>query len=328
MARFPSHGRRSEIQKWLYIISALLIAVGVITLILRSPSAKKGERPAADEQIGQAGALVTEPNVPELQPVPSVEPEDKVSELVSEAMELISTQPAKCVKARDILNESLMLAASAERRNFVKAQLAHLADRWLFSSTVFPEDTLCESYEVQPGDLLSAIATQHNVPWEILAHINGISRPETLQAGRKIKVINGPFHARVHRSHFTMDVFLQKTFVRSFPVGLGQPGRETPPGLWVVKGDGKLIKPPWTDPDTAQVLYPSDPDYPLGSRWIGLEGVEGSAKDQTGFGIHGTKDPKTIGTAGSRGCIRLHNGDAILVYKLLVPGLSQVEVVD
>jgi LysM repeat protein len=322
MARFPSHGRRSKIQSWLYITSALLLTIGVIMLILpaSSGSAKKGGQPTADEQVA-------EPDVPEVQPVQSVEPEDKASELVSEAMQLINAKPEKCVKARDILNESLMLATNAERRNFVKGQLSQLADRWLFSSTVFPEDTLCGGYECETGDLLSAIGSRHNVPWEILAKINGISRPETLQAGQKIKVINGPFHARVNRSHFTMDIYLQKTFVRSFPVGLGQPGRETPTGLWVVKGDGKLIKPPWTDPDTAQVLHPGDPDYPLGSRWIGLEGVDGSAKDQTGFGIHGTKDPKTIGTAGSRGCIRLHNGDAILVYKLLMPGLSQVEVV-
>jgi len=34
------------------------------------------------------------------------------------------------------------------------------------------------------------------------------------------------------------------------------------------------------------------------------------------------------GAAGSRGRIRLHNGDVILVYNLLTPGLSQVEVVE
>lgn len=342
MARYPSHGRKSEIQRWLYVISALLITVGAIWLIFRSPSAKKGTgfgkrhlsrlggpaEPAADEQVEQAVALVTEPNLVGVSPVPTAEPEDKASKLINEAMELINTKPAKIIKARDILNESLMIAMSAERRDFVKEQLSRLADSWLFSSIVFPEDTLCGSYEVEPGDLLLAIGSRHNVPWEILAKINGISRPEALQAGQKIKVIKGPFHARVNRSTFAMDVYLQKAFVRTFPVGLGQPDRETPTGLWVVKADGKLISPPWTDPDTRQVLHLGDPNYPLGSRWIELEGVEGNAKDQTGFGIHGTKDPKTIGTAGSRGCIRLHNGDAILVYKLLMPGLSQVEVVD
>ena len=73
---------------------------------------------------------------------------------------------------------------------------------------------------------------------------------------------------------------------------------------------------------------PDDPDYPLGSRWIGLEGIKGAAKDRTGFAIHGTIKPKEIGQASSQGCIRLHNGDAILVYKLLVPMHSLIEVVE
>jgi lipoprotein-anchoring transpeptidase ErfK/SrfK len=167
------------------------------------------------------------------------------------------------------------------------------------------------------------------VPWEILLKVNKIARPELLQAGETIKVINGPFHARVDRSTFTLDLYLQdKTFVRSFRVGLGKPGHETPTGLWRVKSDGKLIRPPWPDPDSGKMFYPEDPDYPLGSRWIGLDGLEGNAKGRTGFGIHGTKDPDQIGQADSRGCIRMHNGDVKLIYDVFVPGVSTVTVVE
>ncbi|MEE9370807.1 MAG: L,D-transpeptidase, partial [Sedimentisphaerales bacterium] len=155
-----------------------------------------------------------------------------------------------------------------------------------------------------------------------------ISRAEALQAGETIKVINGPFHARVYRSTFTMDLYLQNTFVRSFPVGLGKPGMETPTGLWAVKAGGKLIKPSWTDPITGKRYEGDDPDYPLGSRWIGLEGLSGDAVGRTGFAIHGTKKPEEIGTAGSQGCVRLHNGDVILVYNLVVPVYSRVEIVE
>jgi len=87
-----------------------------------------------------------------------------------------------------------------------------------------------------------------------------------------------------------------------------------------------LISPTWTDPDTGRTYRAKDPDYPLGSRWIALEGIDGEAKGRTGFAIHGTKDPEQIGMAGSRGCIRLDNGVAVLVYNLLVPIYSQVTV--
>jgi len=103
---------------------------------------------------------------------------------------------------------------------------------------------------------------------------------------------------------------------------------ETPTGLWRVKPGGKLEKPIWTNPVDGKTYHPEDPDYPLGSRWIGLEGLAGTAEDRTGFAIHGTKDPEQIGTAGSQGCIRMHNGEAILVYDLLIPTFSQVEVTD
>jgi lipoprotein-anchoring transpeptidase ErfK/SrfK len=166
------------------------------------------------------------------------------------------------------------------------------------------------------------------VPYEVLMEVNKISRPESLPAGETIKIINGPFHAKVYRSTFTMDVYLQNTFVRSFPVGLGKEGMETPTGLWRVKVGGKLEKPIWTNPLDGRRYYPEDPDYPLGSRWIGLEGLEGAAKDRTGFAIHGTKEPEQLGAAGSQGCIRLDNGAAILVYNLLFPGDSLVEVTD
>jgi lipoprotein-anchoring transpeptidase ErfK/SrfK len=95
-----------------------------------------------------------------------------------------------------------------------------------------------------------------------------------------------------------------------------------------VQEHGKLEKPPWTDPDSGRLYKPTDPDYPLGTRWIGLEGTDGKAKGRTGFAIHGTKDPDQIGTAGSRGCIRMYNTDVELMNNLLIPIYSQVEVVD
>jgi lipoprotein-anchoring transpeptidase ErfK/SrfK len=143
-----------------------------------------------------------------------------------------------------------------------------------------------------------------------------------------IKVINGPFHARVYRSTFTMDLYLQNTYIKSFLVGLGKAGMETPIGRWRAKEGGKLIQPIWTDPVSGKTYHPEDPDYPLGSRWIGLEGLEGAAVGKMGFAIHGTKNPEQIGTPGSQGCIRLHNGDAIQVYNLMMPGQSLVDVVD
>ncbi len=269
-----------------------------------------------------------EPKLSKIIPESTSRPNRKVAELIDEAMTLVNGKPSRIIEARDGLNEALSMPMNNAQRAAIKKKLSGLADEWLFSRSVFPQDSLCSRYKVEPGDLLSSIAREHKVPWEALMEVNRISRPELLKAGETIKVIRGPFHVRVYRSTFTMDLYLQETFVRSFRVGIGMPGRETPTGLWRVKPGGKMISPKWTDPDTHKTYTAKDPDYPLGSRWIALEGISGEAKDRTGFAIHGTKKPEEIGTAGSRGCIRLYNGDAILVYKLLTPGLSRVEIVD
>jgi len=340
MALYHSHsysrrGRRT--QMWLYSISALVIIVAVI-YGYRHFGKTKGEKlplPAVNTNVETATeSAVVEPTVPApeamttIPPELTTEPNPKAAELISEAETALNAKPARIIDARTRLNEVLLMHISGQQRAFVKEQLSQLSDKWLFSRTIFPQDELCGSYKVKPGEMLSAIGKRFKVPHEILMEINNIPTAEALQASETIKIINGPFHAIVHRSTFTMDVYLQNTFVRSFPVGLGKPGMETPIGLWLVKPGGKLISPTWTDPISGKTYEAEDPDYPLGSRWIGLEGISGQAKGRTGFAIHGTKSPEEIGTAGSQGCIRLHNGDAILVYNLLMPGFSKVQVVE
>ena len=337
MARYRSswYSRRVLVQNRVYIISALLIIGVVIAFIYGYRPFGKSKDELIDTDVDKGtipSAISPAPeSIPDLigdAPESTAEPNPEVDDLIAEAMVLVNDKPAMIIDARDRLNETLPMQQSRQQREVVKEQLSKLADEWLFSRKIFPQDRLCGTYKVKSGDQLRTIGRQHKVPYEILMEINRINRPEALRAGETIKVILGPFHARVYRTTFTMDLYLQNTFVKSFPVGLGQPGMETPTGLWCVKPGGKLVKPVWTDQVSGKRYHPEDPDYPLGSRWIGLEGIKGEAKGRTGFAIHGTKKPEEIGTAGSQGCIRLHNGDAILFYNLLVPTFSQVEVVE
>jgi len=242
-------------------------------------------------------------------------------------------QQGRIIAARDKFNEVLGLDLSPDIRGRVKENMAALAQQWLFSKEVLAGDTLTGWYEVKRGDYLANIAKQYKVPYELLMKINGLKDARNLRAGARIKVVHGPFHAKVYCSQFSMDVFLGNMYVKSYRIGLGKEGRDTPTGVWCVRPGGKLIKPNWTDPDTGHRYLADDPDYPLGSRWIALKGLEGQAgaKEQngeTGYAFHGTKDPESIGTRSSRGCIRLYNGDVIELYNLLVPTHSRVTVVN
>jgi lipoprotein-anchoring transpeptidase ErfK/SrfK len=323
MAHYPSDPydrQKNRFQRWIYIAISVLVIISLAIAFIggyRLFGKNKGRTKTPKTELSVSAA---EPN--------SLNTSSPAAELIAKAMADINSKPERIIDARDKLDEILPMAMSDQQRTFVKGQLSQLAKEWLFSPKIFTQDKLCSSYTVKPGELLSTIGNEHKVPYEILLQINNITRPEALRAGERIKVINGPFNVRIYRSAFLMDLFLQNTYVRSFKVGLGKPGRETPTGLWRVKSGGKLITPKWTDPDTGKTYKAGDHDYPLGSRWIALEGIEGNAVGKTGIAFHGTKDPNLIGIADSRGCIRLDNGDVILIYNLLVPTFSQVEVVE
>ncbi|NLH42760.1 MAG: L,D-transpeptidase family protein [Planctomycetes bacterium] len=351
-----------------YLVTAVIVFVAVVFLLFRGHSGGPQEAVAGSPAPAHQAVAKSNPQTPSPQPAvepavpttpevtlgaavsPSVsvgtqqQPEPAVSVLpaaapadngnpeaeaaIAAALSQIQSQPAAVIEVRNKLNQVLQMQLSPRQREKVKVEMAKLADKWLFGPAAFPTDRLCDTYMVRPGEVLEVIGRRLKVPHEILMQINNIPRPQALQAGKALKVVKGPFNVKVYRSTFTMDLYLQDMYVRSFKVGLGRPGYETPTGRWRVQDGGKLIKPTWTDPDSGRVYKADDPDYPLGTRWIALEGVEGAAVGRTGFAIHGTKEPEQIGSAGSRGCIRMYNGDVVLMYNMLVPAYSQVEVMD
>jgi lipoprotein-anchoring transpeptidase ErfK/SrfK len=358
MARYSAGPRGRRARNRIYTV-LVVIVIGIVLVYFYGPFGK-GEtetdnegppmnaNPDYDVPVAAESAEVNEPSMqaeiesvtvrqaastekPALAEIPSgpnVEPNPEAAVLIKEATALLSKTPLKLIEARDKLNMALRIPMSVEQRKFVKDKLSELADKWLLTRTVYPEDLLCDTYQVGKGDILASIGEKYKVPYQILMQVNNIKDPRSLQAGQNIKVIKGPFSAKVYRSTFTMDIYLQNTFVRSFTVGLGLPGKETPTGIWRVAADGKMERPIWYDEIENKTYYPEDPDYPLGSRWIGLEGLEGEAEGRDGFAIHGTKEPQQLGTQGSRGCIRLENGNVILVYNMLFPVESLVEVTD
>ena len=208
---------KEQIRRLIYIVSAVLV---VVAIVLVYTSGEDQSQPADEYRpIVQTEKKQEPESEPEMEmPKPEEligEPNSQAESLIAEAVEALKATPTRIIEARDRLNETFSLKMNAEQREFVREQLAFLSGQWLFNRQIYPQDNLCGSYKVQPGDLLSNIGKRYNVPYEILMEINNISRPEALQAGQTIKFINGPFHARIYRSTFTMDLYLKDTYVRS-----------------------------------------------------------------------------------------------------------------
>jgi hypothetical protein len=236
--------------------------------------------------------------------------------------------------ARRVLNTALVSGNlnDADQAS-AKAMMAEISKTIVFSSKRFADDEYGGSYSVQPGESLQKIARQHDVTWELLCRLNGLSDPKRLRAGATIKVLKGPMHAIVTKKKFTMDIYFgapsgpDSMYVTTFPVGLGRDD-STPTGKWMIEPQRKIKNPVYYSPRGQGIIDADDPKNPLGEYWLGLTGVDGHAVGKMSYGIHGTIEPDSIGKQSSMGCIRMHNEDVAQVYEMLVEGKSTVIVQD
>ncbi len=174
-----------------------------------------------------------------------------------------------------------------------------------------PDAHFAEPHFVEFGDTLESIAQKYQVPWQYLARLNSTS-PATLQAGQKLKILNGPFGAVIDLKSFEMTIHAHGWYVHRYRIGVGK-DLGTLVGEFTVQS--KRENPNWVQPG-GETVAADDPQNPLGEYWIGLG---------EHIGIHGTINPESIGRETSRGCIHLADGDISEVFNLLGTG-SQVVI--
>lgn len=107
---------------------------------------------------------------------------------------------------------------------------------------------------------------------------------------------------------FTLYLYENGVVVREYPISIGT---ELKPS---VLGDttiiNKVVNPAYYGRGPEPI--PPGPDNPVGTRWMGL--------GFPSYGIHGTNDPNSIGTAASAGCIRMYNEDVEELFSLVRVG--------
>lgn len=139
--------------------------------------------------------------------------------------------------------------------------------------------------------------------------------PEVMDNGVLINL------AELRLYHFFM--INGRRYVKTFPVGIGRQGLQTPTGSFKITL--KVKDPVWSIPlsirkedPTLPAFVPPGPDNPLGRYWLELS---------DGYGIHGTNRPYGIGRRVSHGCIRLYPGDIEILFKYVKKG-TEVRIID
>lgn len=111
--------------------------------------------------------------------------------------------------------------------------------------------------------------------------------------------------------------------VAIYPASIGSPQNPSPRGTFKVRNKAGFPKYTLSPSNTFEliddglpVIVASGPNNPVGIAWIGLS--------KKSYGIHGTPWPSRVGEAGSHGCIRLTNWDAMELATLVRTGIEVV----
>ncbi len=150
------------------------------------------------------------------------------------------------------------------------------------------EQSVCpmqNSYVIRKGDTLSSIAKAFNISLQSLLNENPNIAPETLYINQIICIplAPSPLSITISINAKILSLYRSGRLFKAYPVAVGKPTTPTPKGNFTI------------------INKQINPGGPFGSRWMGLS--------QPHYGIHGTNNPSSIGTAASNGCIRMFNND-------------------
>jgi len=180
----------------------------------------------------------------------------------------------------------------------------------LFSPAV---TTMDKTVQVQPGDSLAKIAKAHGTTVELLIKANQL-KSDLIRPGMKLKVPATRFSLVADKSQNTLALKAGEEIFKVYTVATGE-NNSTPVGTFKIVN--KLVNPVWYT--LGAVVPPDSPENVLGTRWLGF--------NEPGYGIHGTRDPQSIGKQVTKGCVRMFNQDVEELYAI-VPIGTEITIID
>jgi len=246
------------------------------------------ESGSADEPSGESAGA---------EPAVVVAPPADVALMMDEAAQLAADD--KLVKARAKYLVALKHATAPTVRRQIERKLEPINIALLISLRQMPEK---EDYLVKSGDSLDRIARRYGTTTLLIQKCNDVMNPNLIKAGDRLRVFTGKFELAASKSRHDLVVSLNGEFFKRYRVGTGRYGK-TPVGTFKVRE--KISEPVWWRPDGREVPF-GDKENILGTRWMSLKAT-GDTEDVRGYGIHGTWEPESVGSASSAGCLRMVN---------------------
>jgi lipoprotein-anchoring transpeptidase ErfK/SrfK len=171
-------------------------------------------------------------------------------------------------------------------------------------------------YTIKAGDNLTSIANRFGTTVNALKRLN----PEMLGGassriypGKTLFALKCDWSIRVTKDQFLLQLFNGDELFKIYHIAVGRENR-TPVGTFEIYN--KVLQPDWTHPSGEVIPY-GDKRNVLGTHWMAIRPTGTTDPTLRGFGIHGTWDPDSIGTAASLGCVRMRNQEVEELYDFI-----------
>jgi len=228
-------------------------------------------------------------------------------------------EDGRLLEARTLYRSVAESITDVNRLKEVREKLEDLNIKIIISSSI---DECSTEYVVRSGDALEKVARKFGTTVNLIKRSNNLPS-DTIRLRQKLKVNTCKFSIVVDKSQNSLFLKKKGKVIKTYTVSTGK-DNSTPIGTFRI-GRNKLIKPTWYK--TGAIIPPDSPDNILGSRWMGLEGVDDGGVEIEGYGIHGTTKPNDLGKQITLGCVRMKNEDVEVLFDI-VPVGTEVIIID
>lgn len=197
---------------------------------------------------------------------------------------------------------------------YVERRLGEIGRMLILTPRPMPEKT---EHEVVPGDTVEKIARRYGTTPELLMVSNDIRRPDRLQAGQRLLVLNKPvLMVTVNRTTRELRLVLNGKFLKRYTIEM-DPNGPTPIGSYAVRGKKGASS------AAGSGLRTGEPRA-QGFRWISLQAT-GPTAIVRGFGIRSVSREDAPPLNAAIGSIRMRTSD-IEELGIIVPDGTSVRI--
>jgi len=222
----------------------------------------------------------------------------------------LALEESNFIGAKKLYKESMSTITDINKLQEIQDKVDEINIKIIFSSV---KDDCSLIYTVKSGDSLSKIAKKFNTTINLIKRANNLTS-NIIKTGQTLKVNTCPFSVVVDKSQNLLFLKRKDEVIKTYLVATGK-DNSTPIGEFKIVN--KLEKPTWYK--TGAVISPDSPENILGTRWMGF--------DLKGYGIHGTTEPKSLGSQVTLGCVRMKNQDVEEMFDI-VPQGTEVIIID